>query len=182
MPQTAQSAFRPGSPEFAMSGDQEPRTAPATEKSVRNSEVRMAAAARRRVRLRRPSINRGPIHGVRPGSGTWHASVREHRGTGERSAERRCSGRATTTEAADRLRGLSPANGVAILQSSTAQRFYAFGLNTDALCWRYDGDGPTDLAVYRPSSGTCVLTASNGYTVSTTFTFGLYSDVPVPRL
>src|SRR5206468_103299 len=45
----------------------------------------------------------------------------------------------------------------------------------------FDGDGRTDVVVYRPSSGGwLILTSTSGYTASTATTFGVSSDKPVP--
>jgi len=46
----------------------------------------------------------------------------------------------------------------------------------------YDGDGRTDLAVYRPATGVWyVLTSSSGYTTFFTRQWGLATDVPILR-
>ena len=45
----------------------------------------------------------------------------------------------------------------------------------------YDGDGKTDLAIYRPSSGMWYIRqSSTDYTTSVTYQWGLSEDVPVP--
>mgnify|MGYP003694269467 CR=1 FL=1 len=45
----------------------------------------------------------------------------------------------------------------------------------------YDGDGRTDLAIYRPSTGTWTFRrSSSGNTTSQTIAWGLPNDVPVP--
>jgi len=45
----------------------------------------------------------------------------------------------------------------------------------------YDGDGKTDLAVFRPSSGVWFLNrSSSNFTTFVTFQWGLGGDVPVP--
>ena len=45
----------------------------------------------------------------------------------------------------------------------------------------YDGDGKTDLAVYRPSTGTWFIRhSSTGYATSASYQWGLSTDVPVP--
>jgi hypothetical protein len=45
----------------------------------------------------------------------------------------------------------------------------------------YDGDGKTDLAIFRPSTGTWhVLTSGSGYARTTVLSFGQAGDIPVP--
>ena len=45
----------------------------------------------------------------------------------------------------------------------------------------YDGDGKTDLAVYRPSAGNWfVRQSSTGFATSVSFQWGLSGDTPVP--
>ena len=45
----------------------------------------------------------------------------------------------------------------------------------------YDGDGTTDLAVWRPADGTWyLLPSSTGFTASSSVQWGLAGDIPIP--
>ena len=60
--------------------------------------------------------------------------------------------------------------------------FVQWGLNGDVpVPGDYDGDGVTDLAVFRPANGVWyILTSSSGFTTSVEYQWGLNGDVPVP--
>ena len=68
-----------------------------------------------------------------------------------------------------------------VLQSSTGSGVVTtpWGLSTDRpLSGDFDGDGKTDLTVYRPSTGTWFVLQSRSGT-SVAFTWGLATDVPL---
>jgi len=46
----------------------------------------------------------------------------------------------------------------------------------------FDGDGKTDLAVFRPTSGAWfILKSSTGFTTSASYQWGLAGDIPILR-
>jgi len=63
----------------------------------------------------------------------------------------------------------------------TTSQVVQWGLPSDVVVpGDYDGDGQTDLAVYRPATGVWyVLTSSSGYTTFFTRQWGLGTDVPI---
>ena len=94
--------------------------------------------------------------------------------------------RATTTATArPTSRCIGPSTGYwYILQSSTATRRYIaqqWGLGTDIpVPGDYDGDGKTDLAVYRPSTGYWYILLSNcNFGCYESYQWGTSTDVPV---
>jgi len=79
-------------------------------------------------------------------------------------------------------RGLSPADSLwfALSTSGGSPFQIYFGATTDVpVPGDYDGDGKTDPAIYRPSTGLFFAVLSGGGTKSSTF--GAAGDVPVPR-
>jgi FG-GAP repeat len=65
--------------------------------------------------------------------------------------------------------------------NSTTYFMYVWGLSADVPTpGDYDGDGMTDLAVYRPSTGTSfILSSSSQYTAVTMVNWGGSGDVAV---
>jgi hypothetical protein len=66
-------------------------------------------------------------------------------------------------------------------RSNYALTTYTWGVSTDTpVPGDYDGDGRTDVAVYRPSAGIWyVLLSSTNYATYTTYTWGMGTDFPV---
>ena len=64
----------------------------------------------------------------------------------------------------------------------TTSAGFAWGLNGDVpVPGDFDGDGRSDVAVYRPvNSQWYILNSSTGFTTSTTSGWGLNGDMPVP--
>jgi hypothetical protein len=60
---------------------------------------------------------------------------------------------------------------------------YNWGVSSDvAVPGDYDGDSRTDVAIYRPSTGTWwVLKSSTNYSTYTAFNWGISTDLPVLR-
>ena len=78
-----------------------------------------------------------------------------------------------------------PPGGWYVLWSSTnysTSSTYTWGLSGDIpVRGDFDGDGKTDIAVYRPSNGTWyILQSSTGFTAYVSYAWGLAGDTPVP--
>jgi hypothetical protein len=60
---------------------------------------------------------------------------------------------------------------------------YQWGLSTDLpIAGDYDGDGKTDIAVYRPGTGVWyILKSSTNFTVPAVYQWGISTDIPVPK-
>ena len=73
-----------------------------------------------------------------------------------------------------------------MLQSSTnyaTSVSVSWGLSTDVPAPAdYDGDGKTDPAIFRPSTGLwAILKSSTNYATSTTVSWGLSTDTPINK-